>query len=73
MPNLSITNGKAFFHFNRKLCMHKIDQLVDSVPGLRNQTDEKDVDPSTNGDQVACEYLSYLTAPTSLSLGIQLV
>ncbi|KAK2190050.1 hypothetical protein NP493_91g05005 [Ridgeia piscesae] len=53
-PNLTIHNGKVFFHHNRKLCLNKIEEFIRSV-GLENVTEEKDVSRTSNGDQVACD------------------
>jgi insulin receptor len=53
-PNLTISQGNLFFHYNRRLCYNKIEELVHHV-GLENVTDEKDIARDTNGDQVTCE------------------
>lgn len=52
--NLTLRNGSVFFHFNRKLCLNKIDELVNFI-GLHNQVDSTDISQTSNGDQVACE------------------
>ena len=53
-PNITIGNGKLFFHFNPKLCMSEIHKLNEYIG--RNATfGHGDINPSTNGDQVACK------------------
>lgn len=53
-PNLTIRHGLMFLHFNRKLCLNKITELVEFT-GLQGKMDETDISPTNNGDQVACE------------------
>jgi hypothetical protein len=53
--NFSIANGLMFFHFNRKLCLHKIYNLASHV-GIRTRITDSDVSP-TNGDLVPCKCL----------------
>ncbi|XP_072050525.1 insulin-like peptide receptor isoform X2 [Amphiura filiformis] len=53
-PNISVSGlGKLFFHFNPKLCMSEINKLNRRI-GRNNSFDHTDINPSTNGDQVAC-------------------
>ncbi|KAI0216277.1 Insulin receptor [Lamellibrachia satsuma] len=61
-PNLTVENGHVFFHHNRKLCLNKIEEFIHAI-GLENVTGEKDVSPTTNGDQVAYMKLLEKTAP----------
>jgi hypothetical protein len=53
--NFTIANGLMFFHFNRKLCLHKIYNLATHV-GIRSRITDSDVSP-TNGDLVPCKWL----------------
>ncbi|GFG35214.1 hypothetical protein Cfor_01318, partial [Coptotermes formosanus] len=50
--NLSILEGRLFFHFNPKLCFYKIEKLK-QVAHLQNFTD-LEVAANSNGDKVAC-------------------
>jgi Receptor L domain len=52
--NLTIANGAVFFHFNPKLCMSNIRQLL-AGNQIRDAFNEIDISPTTNGDQVACK------------------
>jgi insulin receptor len=52
--NLSILEGRLFFHFNPKLCFYKIEKLK-QVAHLQNFTD-LEVAANSNGDKVACQY-----------------
>jgi insulin receptor len=54
--DLRIQNGRLFFHFNPKLCLHKIEELKE-VAGLPGFTD-LEVAANSNGDKVACQYNS---------------
>jgi len=51
--NLKIAKGAVYFHFNPKLCLSNINQLV-AGSGLPNKTN--DISLVSNGDQVACKY-----------------
>ncbi|KAK2157959.1 hypothetical protein LSH36_180g01062 [Paralvinella palmiformis] len=51
-PNLTIKKGHVFFHYNRRLCLHLIDKLVE-LSGI-NGTDSSDVNRDTNGDLIPC-------------------
>ncbi len=53
-PNLTIAQGKVFFHHNPKLCLHVIDRFVDMV-GMKDVIDDTDYSKKTNGDQAACK------------------
>lgn len=50
--NLTIENGRLFFHYNPKLCLSKIVQLGKMV-NITNFT-ALEVQPESNGDKVAC-------------------
>lgn len=52
--NLTIHNGRAFFHFNSKLCMSEIRKMVE-VTGVKERNRKNDIAARTNGDQAACE------------------
>ncbi|PIK45733.1 putative insulin-like peptide receptor, partial [Apostichopus japonicus] len=54
--NFSITRGKVFFHFNPKLCYHKIQEFA-ATGGLSANLSTGDVSRNTNGDFVACSAL----------------
>ncbi|KAL1493064.1 hypothetical protein ABEB36_011201 [Hypothenemus hampei] len=47
-----IDNGSLFFHFNPKLCMHKIDELRKKA-NLRAHSN-MEIASNSNGDKVAC-------------------
>lgn len=53
--NFSITRGKVFFHFNPKLCYHKIQEFA-ATGGLSANLSTGDVSRNTNGDFVACKF-----------------
>ncbi|KAL8598131.1 hypothetical protein ACOMHN_030417 [Nucella lapillus] len=50
---LKVRKGKVKFHGNRKLCLHKIRDLVSHL-GLTNTTTDLDVSPNMNGDLIPC-------------------
>ncbi|XP_033821219.1 insulin receptor b [Periophthalmus magnuspinnatus] len=52
--NLTIVNGRTFFHFNSKLCMSEIRKMVE-VTGAKERNKKNDIAARTNGDQAACE------------------
>uniref|UniRef100_A0A8C6U1H3 Tyrosine-protein kinase receptor n=1 Tax=Neogobius melanostomus TaxID=47308 RepID=A0A8C6U1H3_9GOBI len=52
--NLTILNGRTFFHFNSKLCMSEIRKMVE-VTGVKERNKKNDIAARTNGDQAACE------------------
>ncbi|XP_041463958.1 insulin-like peptide receptor [Lytechinus variegatus] len=52
-PNISIGNGKFFFHYNPKLCYSEIEKLH-NLTGIKAPLSNIDVSLSSNGDQVAC-------------------
>ena len=52
--HLKILKGKVNFHSNRKLCLNKIDILVENL-GLKENTTENDVSRTTNGDLMPCK------------------
>lgn len=51
--NISIKAGDVAFHFNRKLCYHKI---TDFLKKINVKYTDSDVSPLTNGDQIPCKY-----------------
>lgn len=51
---LKVDRGRMFFHFNPKLCLHKIYELQKML-GIEEVTD-LEVAPNSNGDKIACEY-----------------
>lgn len=55
MNNLEIENGNMIFHYNRKLCYHKIKEFEDKVK-MKNKS-RNDISKSTNGDQMPCKTL----------------
>lgn len=52
--NLTIMNGRTFFHFNSKLCMTEIAKMV-LLTGVNERNKDNDIATRTNGDQAACE------------------
>lgn len=61
-PKLVVQNSEAkvSFHHNRKLCLNKIEKLVNQLGLNMSNLDDKDVSRTTNGDQAVCKYiLSY--------------
>ncbi|KAL6267449.1 hypothetical protein P5V15_000525 [Pogonomyrmex californicus] len=50
--NITIENGRLFFHYNPKLCLSKITDFGKMV-NITNFTD-LEVQPESNGDKVAC-------------------
>ncbi|KAK3098802.1 hypothetical protein FSP39_023260 [Pinctada imbricata] len=51
--NLIISNGSIVFHYNRKLCLHKIMEFVDKVQ-MQNKS-LNDISKTTNGDHMPCK------------------
>lgn len=49
---IKIENGRLFFHYNPKLCLHTIEEFGRMV-NITNFTDIE-VQPESNGDKVAC-------------------
>lgn len=49
--NVTIENGKLFFHFNPKLCFSKIERLAETS---RVQIENLDTARMSNGDKTAC-------------------
>ncbi|KAL0117905.1 hypothetical protein PUN28_008943 [Cardiocondyla obscurior] len=54
--NITIENGRLFFHYNPKLCLYKIEEFGKKV-NITNFTD-LEVQPESNGDKVACNIVS---------------
>ncbi|XP_066552011.1 insulin receptor b [Amia ocellicauda] len=52
--NLTIVQGRMFFHFNSKLCMSEI-RKMEEVTGTKQRNVKNDIYPKTNGDQASCE------------------
>lgn len=48
---VSIMQGKAFFHLNPLLCMNIIRNISDITPGV----EDDNIDLSTNGEKAACK------------------
>ncbi|KAK2489200.1 hypothetical protein MC885_002981 [Smutsia gigantea] len=52
--NLTITQGKLFFHYNPKLCLSEIHKM-EEVSGTQGRQERNDIALKTNGDQASCE------------------
>ncbi|XP_076829396.1 insulin receptor a [Brachyhypopomus gauderio] len=52
--NLTILQGRMFFHHNSKLCMAEI-RRMEEVTGTKNRQLKNDIASKTNGDQASCE------------------
>ncbi|KAL4658886.1 insulin receptor-like [Arapaima gigas] len=52
--NLTILQGRLFFHYNSKLCISEIREM-EKVTGAKDRQLKNDVAPKTNGDQASCE------------------
>ncbi|XP_069595251.1 insulin receptor [Ranitomeya imitator] len=52
--NLTIAKGRLFFHYNPRLCLKEIREMV-KIVGAENRQDKSDVATKTNGDQASCE------------------
>ncbi|XP_012888957.1 PREDICTED: insulin receptor [Dipodomys ordii] len=52
--NLTIINGKLFFHYNPKLCLSEIHKM-EEVSGTKGRQERNDIALKTNGDQASCE------------------
>lgn len=53
--NVTVQNGKMFFHFNPKLCRSHIIEIKEHFVALRGETlSSLDVSELSNGDRVAC-------------------
>lgn len=55
--NLTIVNGRMFFHYNSKLCMAEI-RKMEEVTGTKKRHAKNDIATKTNGDQASCKLLS---------------
>ena len=51
---IKVEKGRAFFHFNHKLCLEKINDMLKRVNITAVET--TDIGPKTNGDKVPCEW-----------------
>ncbi|XP_066274508.1 insulin-like peptide receptor isoform X2 [Branchiostoma lanceolatum] len=54
--NLTMDDGKLFFHFNPKLCMNVILTMVEKVGVSEDTVSDTDISTLTNGDQAQCSY-----------------
>ncbi|KAL7879359.1 hypothetical protein SRHO_G00016130 [Serrasalmus rhombeus] len=52
--NLTILQGRIFFHHNSKLCMAEIHKMVNKT-GAKDRQVKNDIASKTNGDQASCE------------------
>lgn len=52
--NLTIQRGRAFFHYNSKLCMSEI-RKMEEVTGTKERNQKNDIAVRTNGDQASCK------------------
>lgn len=52
--NLTILQGRMFFHYNSKLCMSEIRKMED-VTGTKERQVKNDIASKTNGDQASCK------------------
>ncbi|XP_078279915.1 insulin receptor-like isoform X2 [Rhinoraja longicauda] len=52
--NLTIAQGKMFFHFNPKLCLSEIYKM-ELASGTKGRQQKMDIAQKTNGDQASCE------------------
>ncbi|XP_040027550.2 insulin receptor a [Gasterosteus aculeatus] len=52
--NLTILQGRMFFHYNSKLCMAEIKKM-ETVTGTKERNVKNDIALKTNGDQASCE------------------
>uniref|UniRef100_A0A8C0ZQK8 Tyrosine-protein kinase receptor n=1 Tax=Castor canadensis TaxID=51338 RepID=A0A8C0ZQK8_CASCN len=60
--NLTIIQGKLFFHYNPKLCLSEIHKM-EEVSGTKGRQERNDIALKTNGDQASCKSCD-LGAPT---------
>lgn len=61
--NLTITQGKLFFHYNPKLCLSEIHKM-EEVSGTKGRQERNDIALKTNGDQASCKW--WCPCPSSL-------
>eukprot|EP00058_Branchiostoma_floridae_P000276 XP_002585764.1 hypothetical protein BRAFLDRAFT_128184 [Branchiostoma floridae] len=54
--DLTIDEGKLFFHFNPKLCRHVILTMVEKVGLPPDTITDTDISTLTNGDQAQCSF-----------------
>ncbi|XP_037401197.1 insulin receptor b [Pygocentrus nattereri] len=52
--NLTILQGRMFFHYNAKLCLSEI-RKMEEVTGTKDRHTKNDIAVRTNGDQASCE------------------
>lgn len=52
--NLTILQGRMFFHYNSKLCMSEIHKM-EEVTGTKQRQVKNDIASKTNGDQASCK------------------
>ncbi|XP_028672139.1 insulin receptor-like [Erpetoichthys calabaricus] len=68
--NLTIAQGKLFFHLNSKLCLSEIYRM-EEVTGTKGRHEENNIATKTNGDQASCEtqllkFVSIKTSPDKI-------
>lgn len=52
--NLTVKQGRLFFHYNPKLCLAEI-HMMEEVTGTKGRQEKSDIALKTNGDQASCE------------------
>uniref|UniRef100_A0A3P9HJ73 Tyrosine-protein kinase receptor n=1 Tax=Oryzias latipes TaxID=8090 RepID=A0A3P9HJ73_ORYLA len=67
--NLTIENGRIFFHYNSKLCMSEI-RRMEEITGAKERNQKNDIAVRTNGDQASCEtkLLNFTQIKTSFKM-----
>lgn len=55
--NLTILQGRMFFHYNPKLCLSEIHKM-EEVTGTKARQVKNDIGARTNGDQASCMFAS---------------
>lgn len=73
--NLTITQGKLFFHYNPKLCLSEIHKM-EEVSGTKGRQERNDIALKTNGDQASCKWpgpdqITWLPSSSPTTLGPQ--
>lgn len=54
--NITVTNGRLYFHYNPKLCVSKIEEFGQMV-GIKNFS-KVEVDPDSNGEKIGCDIVN---------------
>uniref|UniRef100_A0A7N8Y4L7 Tyrosine-protein kinase receptor n=1 Tax=Mastacembelus armatus TaxID=205130 RepID=A0A7N8Y4L7_9TELE len=67
--NLTIQQGRTFFHYNSKLCMSEI-RKMELITGTKERNQKNDIAIRNNGDQASCEtkLLKFTLIKTSSNL-----